>query len=309
MTTMGNLHTLADQLGRAFPDLTSSGPLSLLGEGFSSLVVETPTGIVFRVAKNHLAQRGHWREWRALPIVGRSLAGVRLPRPTHYLHSSEDFPHGLIGYHKIVGRPLAPWDITPQSREDIARQVGAFLVALHNVPPGRLHGLDLPHYPPLPENLDALWRNTAGYLAANLAPDDFARVELWWRAVRRDEQFRAYRPTLVHGDLWYDNILFDSERRRIVGVIDFENLSIGDPAIDLATQAYLGGDFASAVARHYYAQLPPPANLGSRARTLLGLREMAGLEYGLLVREVDTDTLGKIKAATISAEAQTPLFA
>ena len=306
---MNTVTALADKLGRAFPDLAPIGPPRILGEGFSSLVVETPAGSVFRIAKNHLAQRGHRREWRALPLVGRSLADLRLPQPSHYLHTSPDFPHGLIGHRKLPGRPLAPSDITPQSRGDIARQVGAFLVALHNVPPGRLHGLDLPHYPPLPESLDALWRNTAGYLAANLAPDDFARVELWWRAVRRDKQLRAYRPTLVHGDLWYDNILFDPERRRIVGIIDFENLSIGDPAIDLATQSYLGGGFARSVLEHYDVEGALPANIDVRARTLLGLRELKGLEYGLLVGEVDADTLGKIKAATINTAYQPPLFA
>ena len=306
---MNTLATLANKVGRAFPDLAPVSTPRVLGEGFSSLVVETPAGIVFRIAKNHLAQRGHGREWRALPILGRSLAGLRLPQPSHYRHASPDFPHGLIGYPKLPGRPLAPGDITPRSRDALAAQIGAFLTALHRLSPGALGDLALPLFPPSPEGLDGLWSRTAGYLEAHLIPDEFRRVRAWWERLRRDEQFHAYRPTLVHADLWHENILFDPQERRIVGVIDFEHLALGDPAIDLATQSYLGGDFARAVLEHYDATGLPPANIEGRARTLLGLRELMGLEYGLLVGEVDADTLGKITAATINTEFQPPLFA
>lgn len=306
---MNTVATLADRLGRAFPDLAPIGPPRILGEGFGSLVVETPAGIVFRIAKNHLAQRGHRREWRALPLVGRSLADLRLPQPSHYLHTSPDFLHGLIGHPKLPGRPLAPRDITPQSREAVAGQIGAFLIALHSLPPDTLGALALPSYPPSCDGLDTLWRSTSGYMEAHLDPDEFRHVRAWWGQLRRDEQLQAYRPTLVHGDLWYENILFDPQEQQIVGVIDFENLSLGDPAIDLATQSYLGGGFARSVLEHYDVEGALPANIDARARTLLGLRELRGLEYGLLVGEVDADTLGKIKAATINTEYQPPLFA
>lgn len=306
---MNTVATLADKLSRVFPDLAPIGPPRILGEGFSSLVVETPAGIVFRIAKNHLAQRGHRREWRALPIVGRSLGGLQLPQPTHYRHTAPEFPHGLIGYPKLPGRPLAPGDITPQSLEALANQIGAFLIALHSISPDTLGGLDLPLFPPSPDALDALWRRTAGYLETHLAPDESRHIRAWWEQLRRDEHLHAYCPTLVHGDLWYENILFDHQEQRIVGVIDFENLSLGDLAIDLATQSYPGGGFARSVLEHYGAEGPLPTDIDARARTLLGLRELMGLEYGLLVGEVDADTLDKIKAATINTESQPSLFA
>ena len=306
---MNTVTALADKLGRAFPGLAPIGPPRILGEGFSSLVVETPAGIVFRIAKNHLAQRGHRREWRALPVVGPLLADLRLPHPSHYLYTSPDFPHGLIGHRKLPGRPLAPSDITTQSRGDIARQVGAFLTTLHSISPDTLGGLDLPLFPPSPDALDALWRRTAGYMETHVAPDEFRHIRAWWEELRRDEQLQAYHPTLVHGDLWYENILFDPQEQQIVGVIDFENLSLGDPAIDIATQSYLGGGFARSVLEHYNGESALLANIDARAQTLLRLRELMGLEYGLLVGEVDADTLGKIKAATINIESQPPLFA
>ena len=46
----GNLDQNAHSFGQAFPDLHPIGSLQPVGKGFSSLVVETPTQIVFRVA-------------------------------------------------------------------------------------------------------------------------------------------------------------------------------------------------------------------------------------------------------------------
>ncbi|WP_082588244.1 phosphotransferase family protein [Paenibacillus sp. Soil724D2] len=48
---------------------------------------------------------------------------------------------------------------------------------------------------------------------------------------------------MCHGDLWYGNILVDDLCSGIMGIIDFSDMTIGDPAKDLATQGYLGVDF------------------------------------------------------------------
>jgi aminoglycoside phosphotransferase (APT) family kinase protein len=110
-----------------------------------------------------------------------------------------------------------------------------------------------------------------------------------------------YQPSLVHGDLWYENVLFDAEQDRLVGVIDFENASIGDPALDLATQRYLGEPFAGAVFDAYYHPQPPPGDLSKRMALLIGLRELLGLEHGMMVSTVDPGSVAKVRAA-IAAE-------
>ena len=67
------LQRLAKQLGEAFPTAASVSPLTVPGEGFGSLVVESAGGFVFRVAKHAEARRGHQRERIVLPIVQRAL--------------------------------------------------------------------------------------------------------------------------------------------------------------------------------------------------------------------------------------------
>ena len=41
--------------------------------------------------------------------------------------------------------------------------------------------------------------------------------------------------TLIHNDYKFDNVLFDSELNDIVGVLDWEMCTIGDPCMDLGT--------------------------------------------------------------------------
>ena len=41
---------------------------------------------------------------------------------------------------------------------------------------------------------------------------------------------------MQYGDFWYENILVDEASEIIVGIIDFENATIGDPVQDFATQ-------------------------------------------------------------------------
>lgn len=266
-------------------------------EGDSSLAVESRSGIVFRIAKNALAQQGHRREWDLLPVIGRQVPEFSLPNPTYYLSRSAAFPYGIIGYRKLPGRPLTPQDITGENRESIARQIAAFIGALHRIPLDQLRGSNLGEFPPRVAWLDEVWGRVAAYLRAHLCPDEYTRVRRWWSDVACYDQLHPYSPTLIHGDLWYENVLFDPITRRTVGVVDFENLAVGDAATDLATQRYLGDDFALEVMRHYYdhSDQAPPADLDERLETLLGLREVMGLEYGILAHAVDADALDKIR--------------
>ena len=53
-------------------------------------------------------------------------------------------------------------------------------------------------------------------------------------------------PVLCHGDIAPEHILVDEAGGRVLGLIDFGDLLVGDPAIDLAGVCYLGGDAALA---------------------------------------------------------------
>jgi hypothetical protein len=87
----------------------------------------------------------------------------------------------------------------------------------------------------------------------------------------------------------------------LTGIIDLENASFGDPAIDLATQKYLGKQFARLVIASYHPLQTAPTDLDSRMTLLKGPRELLGLEHGMMMGNVDADSVEKVTAA-IAAE-------
>jgi aminoglycoside phosphotransferase (APT) family kinase protein len=235
-----------------------------------------------------------------LPVIQRHEPALRVPRVTNYLEASAAFPYGVIGYEKLHGRPLAPEDVAGENRGRIAKQIARFLTDLHGIDLAETSGADLPEFPPSPERLVELWRNVSPYLARHVDRGEHQRMQRWHDDLLGYRNRFPYSPSLVHGDCWYENLLFDEERQCLVGVLDFENASIGDPAIDLATQRYLGERFAQQVTDAYYAH-HVPSDLHGRIDDLLGVRELLGLEHGLLTGEVDVDAPAKVKDAILTA--------
>ena len=54
----------------------------------------------------------------------------------------------------------------------------------------------------------------------------------------------------IHGDLWYENYILN-EYNELVGIVDFENAGIGDPANDIVPLYYLGQDFVNKFLKYY----------------------------------------------------------
>src|SRR5215211_775116 len=90
-----DLHSIGATLGTLFPDLDPVLPIQMLGLGFSSLVVETAEGIVFRIPRNKDAASRHAKEAHLLPRL-KSVLPLLIPDPQWSAGPSHMFPFGLI---------------------------------------------------------------------------------------------------------------------------------------------------------------------------------------------------------------------
>lgn len=147
----------------------------------------------------------------------------------------------------------------------LAAELGAFLAALHAFSPEIAASLGAPH------RRDE-WRPSA-YL-------DFVRSQAsgrgGWRApldaalaARCDAFLDAAPPDfaapmrVIHGDLEAEHVLCDAQSGALAGVIDWADISIADPARDLASMWAWGGTrFLEALLAAY----PAPDDPGLRAR-------------------------------------------
>ncbi len=301
MISAQDLDIIGSNLYAAFPQLGAIESLRLLGAGFRSIVVETDDGIVFRIAKNQDAANGYAKEARLLPYL-RSRVPVAVPDPQWYTGPSDRFPFGVMGYRTLPGAPLQPTHLAQAGLSRLASGIAAFLLALHRIPVDEALALGLPDFADRMAELEALRADVLPPLRATLTGQEYDAVRQWWDRFLGDEVMRQYTPVLQHGDFWYENMLVDHTPASLVGVIDFEQAAVGDPAQDFATQLHLGVDVADRVIDAYHRLGGTlDAAFGYRMQRLWELRTFDGL--GFAVRHSDAaefeDAVRKLRGGPI----------
>src|SRR5690554_2394579 len=104
MTTF-NLPRVAATLCDQFPGIEPAAPLRVLGQGFGSIVVETHSGFIFRLARNALVAGRQRREQALLDRIRPHIHRFDLPNPEYQMAPSAAIPFGGVGYRGLAGTP------------------------------------------------------------------------------------------------------------------------------------------------------------------------------------------------------------
>jgi aminoglycoside phosphotransferase (APT) family kinase protein len=160
-------------------------------------------------------------------------------------------PDRRLSVHAFVhGAALTPDRLArmpARDRDEAADQLAELLAAIHGIDPGVL--------PPgtaswtVAEENDEVAALAATGLPGLLTPAELDAVD---RILRDVPALLAAAPAdvLVHGDVYEDHLLWDDDARRL-GLIDFSDLALGDPAIDFAELVDYGRAFLADVVRRY----------------------------------------------------------
>ena len=269
---------LAERIRRTFDLGDSALPLHRIGTGFKSVVLGSPAGLVFRVAQNEKAQKGHNRECYLLSRL-KSLLPVEVPEVLGYSESSEDFPFGVMMQRKIMGRNLGSVLMRSSRIEPVATMTGELILAIQSISPNDLPGL-APAESPRPEET---WSYAHSYLKAALTPRELCKAENWWERYRRDREEGCLDHRFYHDDLWHEHIILDpADETRVAGVIDWEYAGFGDPIVDFIPQMRHGRAYMTCMLESYQAK---GGVFGPDAVTRIALhypyRELGGLCYCL----------------------------
>jgi aminoglycoside phosphotransferase (APT) family kinase protein len=290
-------------LNGTFPELHISS-VRVLGAGFNSIAVETDGGAVFRIAKVPGIAERYEMEQRLLPAL-EPLLPVAVPRPTWFARTSERLPHGATGYPALPGRVLTPDMLTPSNTRRIAHQTATLLRALDTFPTQQAMALGVALPGSRAEHYVSLRDETGPALRERLTAHEFAVVSRWWDSFLGDEALRDYPPVLVHGDLWYENLLVDDGARELTGVIDWEHAALFDRAQDVATLLHLGREFTSRVLETYRSQGGTfGAAEAHRAPRYWELRHFYGVLFGVRFHDEPEleDAIRKLRAGPLFAE-------
>jgi aminoglycoside phosphotransferase (APT) family kinase protein len=247
-----------------FPALAPA-TAAFLDQGWDSETYAVNRDFIVRFPKREDVVASQTLERTLLPRLAPRLP-VAIPAPTLFGERSPEFPFPFLGYRRLDG--VQAVDIPPDDVDHaaLARRLAAFLTALHAVPAAEALGLGVPERPPrAPDDAHArhgaVWREVRDAVPAALA----ARGDAFFAAAPPPAEPFALR--LVHADVTYDHVLLRPDGGDVVGVIDWGDVSVTDPAWDFAgLLAWYGEPFVLRVLGGYGV----PADPGLLARTRRG---------------------------------------
>lgn len=218
---------LARQLiSEQFPDL-DAGELTLLGEGWDTMVWLVDGRWVFRFPRRTMVIEGLELEMRYLPEMADRLP-LPIPRPTYLGKPSEAFKWPFYGAPFLPGRELAEAPLDDDARIALGRPLGEFLRALHSLdidaelPVDPTQRADMTSRVPMTrERFDQL--EQAGLWSAPAAAHEIVDAAA--------QLGPAEGTAVVHGDFHLRHLLVEDGAPS--AVIDWVDLSRNDPGVDL----------------------------------------------------------------------------
>lgn len=268
-------------MGAQFPELRGA-PVEPFATGWDNTVHLVAGRWLFRFPRRAVALPGFARELDLLPRLAPRLP-LPVPVPVWRGEPSGAFPWPFAGAELLPGRELADAALAEEDRAGAAAATGAFLRALHDPRLAAELGTGLPVDPNL--------RADPG-VRAPMARDWLARLVArgLWRAAPAPAAVRveallaraeglaapAGDPVLVHGDLHVRHLLVD-ERGAAAGVIDWGDVCLADPGVDLAVAYAAFADGARSAFLTAYGDVGEEREL--RARVLAVSLSAALAEY------------------------------
>jgi len=266
---------------RRFPSYGGRSPREV-GRGWDNLCLAYPDGTAFRMPTRAVAAGIVLNEIAALPTLA---ARLPLPVPDIKLvgEPGDDFPYPFFGFALLPGVTADRLTWPEEALMQAAEGLGTFLRALHGTPfqeaplsalPGDL----IARADPL--RLLERIEHRAAEVAGKHPERSVWATELEFRAkaLLQGLVLDGSR-AVVHGDLYPRHVLAD-DARRVTGVIDWGDVHIGHPGVDLS----LGFTFFSGSSRAAfwaaYGGGPDPSTL-SLAQARACNYALALCAYGL----------------------------
>lgn len=224
-------------IAEQFPEL-SPVTLTTIGEGYDNTVYRVNDVYSFRFPRREIAVRLLLTECTLLPALKALDLPLRIPELHYRGVPTESYPWPFAGYGFVPGRPPGPASAAAK-RGKAVRPLAQFLRKLHGFPVDEARALgvqgDVLGRMDIPKRIAMLRQTLEQAVAHKLWSDDAdgtAAIEQLIGSVHRIDRPLEFN-TLVHGDLHIRNVLAD-EDGAITGVIDWGDVHIGHPAIDLS---------------------------------------------------------------------------
>lgn len=271
---MNELEAYESRIRKLAPELRIES-LSLNREGLMNDIVIVNGEIVFRFPKHEYSFKHLKTEAKLLRWL-RNYISLEIPQP---LYESAD----ALAYRLIPGVTLRR-DLLMRLPEDdqqaLADQLAQFFKELHTVPVGEISDFEIPM-------ADALmkyegWVNAYRRIREKVFPHLLPHLREWaeehFETHLADKANFEYELKMADTDIPPYHIMYDKQKKRINGIIDFGCAGLGDPAIDFGVIIY---NYGESFMNRFYKIYPEAETYLKRARFYAGAHEVRWLLTGI----------------------------
>ncbi len=215
-----------------FPDL-SPLKIRVLGAGWDNTAFMLDEDLIFRFPRREIAVPLLEAEWCILPQLAPRLP-LPIPIPKWRGSPTLRFSWPFIGYKMLPGFTACYANLSEEEREALAQPIASFLSQLHAIPRSIISGCQI-----LGDNQGRIdWKQLIPKVMKNI--EELSLLNLFEKRHVLESlvaSLQNLRPpitsVIVHGDFYVRHILVN-ETHHLAGVIDWGDIHLGDPAIDLA---------------------------------------------------------------------------
>ena len=254
-----------------FPEFVDQ-PVRFLGKGFDNVAVQIGQA-VFRFPRGPVGAEFMDREIRWLSQVS-NLVSLPISAPLWVGEPTDTYPCRFSGYPYIAGQTGCGLEWTPEQRARLVVPLAQVLRELHAAPVPENPPSDTMGRADLPRRAEAMREHVSAVVAA--APEVDAaqlerRVDAWCQAAQETPN------CWVHGDLYARHLLVQPDGR-LSGLIDWGDVHVGDPSVDLSVVPAMLNTEDRALFFEHYGDIAP--STWDRARFVALFSGMILIEYG-----------------------------
>lgn len=213
-----------------FPELEAK-TIRLLGIGWDNKAFLINDTIIFRFPRRQVAVPLLENEYSVLPQIAPYLS-LSIPVPLWAGKPSKNFPWPFTGYRMLSGFTADQADLGDEERERMAEPLARFLSELHNIDVTQLKNVSLKdtfQKLDIPALISKIITQLHDAKSLGLLNDIDGFLKI---AESATELKLETKLCVVHGDLYSRHLLVDANHS-LIGIIDWGDTFISNPAIDL----------------------------------------------------------------------------
>ncbi|WP_218813354.1 phosphotransferase [Rickettsiella endosymbiont of Dermanyssus gallinae] len=252
-----------------------------LGEGWDNRVFLVNQSIIFRFPRRRVAGELINRENHILKQLAHFFS-LQIPTPLFEGKPTQDYPYSFQGYPCIKGASVGEATLTEKALLNSLKPLALFLKQLHFFDENQalMMGAKSQLFDKTEKGrIIALLRDRAEQLILLGYPIDKKQIQAEIDGIRsiRLSDVRC----LVHGDLYFKHLIFHQERLK--GIIDWGDVGINHPVVDLAI---IWGLYPKKYHAHFFdIYRPVDSNIWQYARFLAIYMAITLILYGLDINE------------------------